>query len=50
MTRSKSNPLLVMRTAVSNAPSLRHLHWQAAFTTKAYQNFIAGLLAARVRV
>ena len=28
---------LVMRTAVSNAASPRHLHWQAAFTTKAYQ-------------
>jgi hypothetical protein len=26
-----------MRTAVSEAPSLRHLHWQAAFTTMAYQ-------------
>jgi hypothetical protein len=26
-----------MRTAVSKAPSVRHLHWQAAFTAKAYQ-------------
>ena len=26
-----------MRTAVSEAPSLRHLDWQAAFTTMAYQ-------------
>ena len=28
---------LVMRTAVSNAASPRHLRWQAAFTIKAYQ-------------
>jgi hypothetical protein len=26
-----------MRTAVSNAASLRHLRWQAAFATKAYR-------------
>jgi hypothetical protein len=26
-----------MRTAVSNAASLRHLRWQAAFATKTYQ-------------
>ena len=28
---------LVMRTAISTAAPLRHLRWQAAFTTKAYQ-------------
>ena len=28
---------LVMRTAISTAAPPRHLRWQAAFTTKAYQ-------------